>query len=952
MKNIYILGINSVYHEPAVCLVKNGKIIVAVEEERFNRIRHGKFVLTNNPHELPYQSIDYCLNWAKIKLEHVDYIGFSFIPKERFKKNRKYLKHFPVKTISGELGSIEGEKKFYKNLRKIPYLLEKRYGTDIKEKFIWIPHHLCHSASAFFASSYRQSAILSVDGIGEFTTIMLCNGKNNKIKIIKEIEYPNSLGFLWTKASLYLNLLVGGRAEYGAGKVMALAAYGFTNKTYNKFKQFVRWNNDGNFFVDDLISQFRSGSLSGLEKIFGKSRRIGEPFKQRHMDFAAALQKITNEVLLTLSNYLYKKTKIKNLCLAGGVALNCVTNSYILEKSTFNKIFVEPAANDMGTAIGAAYYIWYQILNKPRVYSLEDVYLGTKYSNSEIKLILDKTKGIKYEKVNNIEKMAAYLIAKGLIVGWFQGRMEFGPRALGNRSILADCRNPDMYRKISIDIKGREFFRPLSPSILEEYVDEWFYRPKGGSDSDQFMIFSYKLKDDKIGLVPAITHVDNSGRLQVVGRKTNKRFYNLINYFYQLTGIPIVINTSFNIGEPIVENPEQAINTFLNSKIDILAIGDYIVFKKTVADQRCLLWQSKGQAITIKDFVKNWINKTGLTNYEKSILFSVDLSNKIPFCLKNVRARSKWFKNKKGKVIKAVLSGQRSAFWKEKQIKFKGCNPQLNGQPFSTKECFFGKERVLEDFRPFGVLTRKQTMREILGWAFFSQYNLPLHQKPLAVYDYGENIGYCLILKSKTDDRIEDFFDFRGISLDDLVKRTEKIKNLPQEVGLKKINLRQYIEEKSSQLIKMNFRGGFRDLLNSNIGNDYWVDNQFYLGDFDCFKIKKIPKRPNKTFLKQFYLQCFIEVIKSSLPLIGGVANNGKVLSGVDLEMSSLYKAYRKKFFAQAKARGWNVSILNQIEQWATKTPVFQAEAKKLIPPSIHGMFNTLPSEELIYKVH
>lgn len=947
MKDTYILGINSAYHEPAACLLKNGEIIAAVEEERFNRIRHGKFVSSDSPHELPYSSIDYCLKAAGINFKDVDYIGYSFSPKERLKKNL----NLNVETIPGELGSVEGEEKFYKLLMKIPSLLKKRYGIDVKQKFIWVPHHLCHCASAFYMSPYKEAAILSTDGIGEFACTMFAYGKNNKIKVIKEIGYPNSLGFLWTKASQYLNLMVGGRAEYGAGKVMALAAYGFPDKFYNKFKSFIEWNGEGNFFVDEKIAQFRSGSLKGFERIFGKPRKPFKPLKQKYIDFSAALQKITNEALLAFANYLHKKTKSKNLCRAGGVALNCVANTLVLEKSPFERVFVEPAANDMGTALGVAYYIWHDILNKPRSNTdyLKYVYLGTEYSNEEIEKALKNSSKIKYGKVPNIEKMAAYLIANGLVVGWFQGRMEFGPRALGNRSILADPRRAELYEKVSKIIKGREFFRPLAPSILEEHVDEWFQRPRDGSDSDQFMIFSYKLKNEKLGLVPAVTHVDNSGRLQTVN-KCNERFYNLIKNFYKLTEVPIVINTSFNRGEPIVEKPEQAINTFLNSAIDTLVIGDYIVFKKTELKKSCQLFECAGKAISIKKFVEKWIDKTGLTDHEKSILLSVNLPEDVPLFLKKPRTRAEWLAEGSRKTLKAEVSGLRSALWKEKSIKFKGCNPQPK-KFFPRESFFFGKEKEMEDVLPFGVLTKEQVMRELLGWAFFSKTNLGLSRKPLCVYDYG--IGCCLVLESKEEKRVEKFFDFQGITLADMALQTRKTKNLPKQVGLKGIDITSYTERKASLLAEMNFNGGFRDLLNSNIGNDFLDHKQIYLGDFDSFRAIKIPKMPTEKFLKKFYLQCFVEAIKSSLPIIEQIQNCKETISP-HLKISSLYKAYRKEFFTRARVKGWNIPQLKKIEKWAASTPVFIRAVRKMAPSYrlFESFLKNLPTEELAYKIH
>ncbi|MFC1690928.1 carbamoyltransferase [Nanoarchaeota archaeon] len=582
-KPVFVLGINSAYHEPAACLLKDGKIIAAVEEERFSRQRHGKPALIYNPHELPYSSINYCLKSAGITIGDVSHIGFSFLPEERLKRNIGVDKEVDP----GDWGSKEGEEKFYNLLMTIPKLLNKKYKTDVKGKFIWIPHHLSHAASAYFAAPYKNAAILTTDGIGEFASTMLAYGKGNKIKVIKEINYPNSIGFLWTKASRYLGLLVNGMGEYGAGKVMALASYGDPERFYKEFKEFVTWDNNGNFKVDGVKLQFRYNSHSKYEKLFGKSRDSDESVEQRHMDFAAALQKITNEVTLSLVKYLYTQTGSKNLCKAGGVSLNCLSNTHLLEHGPFERIFVQPAANDMGTALGAAFYIWHHILDNKRKTSAMSAYLGTEYSNEEIENTLKKNTKIEYIKTDKIEKLTANFLANGLVIGWFQGRMELGPRALGNRSILADPRNSSMHKKVSIDVKGREHFRPLAPSILKEEVDKWFYRPTG-SDSDDFMLFAYKLRPEKIGQVPAITHVDDTARIQTVSKDTNERYYNLIKSFHEITGVPILVNTSFNINSPIVESPSQALDTFLNSEIDVLAMGDYLAVRKGEFDLKLI----------------------------------------------------------------------------------------------------------------------------------------------------------------------------------------------------------------------------------------------------------------------------------------------------------------------------------------------------------------------------
>jgi len=569
------LGINSAYHEPSACLVKDGEVVAAVEEERFNRKRHGKRPLVNNPHQLPYSSIDYCLEAAGISLEEVDHIGFSFDPIQRLIRNSGVDNEL----VEGDWGSRSGERQFYNLLRSIPGILGEHYGTDIKDRFHWLPHHICHSASAFYPSPFDEAAVLTIDGIGEFDSVMLAHGKGTNLSIVEELgAYPSSLGFLWTKASRFLSALVGGMGEYGAGKLMALAAYGNPDRFHDTFRSFVRYDEKGSFEVDGNILQFRCDSHEEYENLFGfEARKPREGYTQDHKDFAAALQRITNEVILAWANRLHEKTKADKLCMAGGVALNCTANAYLLEHGPFEDIFIQPCANDGGTAIGAALYLAHNIGDMPRT-AMITAYTGPEYSDIDIEPALE-SRGLVYEKVGNIESTVANLISKGAVIGWFQDRMEFGPRALGNRSILADPRRSDSYERVSQGIKKREWFRPLSPSVLEQDVDEWFTRPKGRVESDKWMLFSYEIKPDRLGIIPAVTHHDKTGRVQVVTEKTNPRFYKLIEEFNKKTGVPILVNTSLNVREPIVCTPQEAINTFLKADIDYLVIGDYIVSK-------------------------------------------------------------------------------------------------------------------------------------------------------------------------------------------------------------------------------------------------------------------------------------------------------------------------------------------------------------------------------------
>lgn len=564
---MYILGLNCAYHESAACLIKNGKIIAAVEEERFNRIKHAKPARVDNPDELPIHAINYCLKTAGIKLKDIDHIGFSFNPKKRL-KNIGADKYF----IKGDWGSKEGEELFYKRIKTIPEKLNQLVGQDISEKFHWIDHHLCHAASAFFVSPFKEAAILSVDGIGEFTTTWLGYGNNNKIKALREIEYPNSLGFLWEKFSKFLGL-----GEYDAFKVMGLSAYGNPITFEKAFDKIIKMTT-GNFEIDNKIVQFRSADFTTLENLFGKRRKPEEKISSRHADIAAGLQRVTERILFSLANWAIEKTGTKKLCLAGGVVLNCVANEKLFVDLGYQDVFVQPAAHDAGTALGAAYWIWNQLLDNKRSFVLKHVFFGPDYSNQEIETVL-KTSNLKWSKQKNIEKVVARFLSQGKIIGWFQGKLEFGPRALGHRSILVDPRDRKFIDILNLKIKEREWFRPFAPSILAKKEKE-FYIVKRRLLADRFMLFALKARPEKAKLIPAVVHADGTSRVHFVEKITNPRYYKLLEEFEKITGVPLFLNTSFNRQEPIVCSPEDAINTFKKADLDYLAIGDYLVKKR------------------------------------------------------------------------------------------------------------------------------------------------------------------------------------------------------------------------------------------------------------------------------------------------------------------------------------------------------------------------------------
>lgn len=571
MKKSYILGINTTYHELSTCLLKDGQLVVAVEEERFTRIKHGKPALVSNPDLLPKQAIDFCLRKAGITFAEIDHIGISFCPKERL-KNIGADKYF----TEGDWGSKSGEEIFYKKIMTVPKLLSDYAKVDLTDKIVWVPHHISHAGSAYYVSPFEESAILSIDGIGEITTTWLGVGNGNKMSVLKEIAYPNSIGFLWEKLSKFL-----GFSEYDAAKVMGLASFGNKNRFHSLFKKIVNIEADGNFKIDGDVLRFRSDDYEPLEKLFGL-KKLNNPDERTtaHEDVAAGLQATTNDVVLNLVKYLSETTKSKNICLAGGVALNCVSNFEIMRGGYFENIYIQPAAHDAGTALGAAYYLWNDLQSKNREFVMEHAFWGPDYSESEIENILI-TEGVKYKKLENIEEATAKLISEGNIVGWFQGKMEWGPRALGNRSLLVDPRNITMKKTLNIRIKKREPFRPFAPSVLSEDADDWFDIPKNcASISTEFMEFTFPVKEGKRTTIPAVTHVDGTSRIQIVRKEINPKYHSLISEFKKITDVPMVLNTSFNENEPIVCSHTDAVKTFKRTKMDYLAIHDFLVSKE------------------------------------------------------------------------------------------------------------------------------------------------------------------------------------------------------------------------------------------------------------------------------------------------------------------------------------------------------------------------------------
>ena len=559
---MYILGISCFYHDASACLIKDGEVIAAAQEERFNRDKYSPV--------FPIQSINYCLQHAGITSLDLDHIAFY---------EKMYLKF--ERTI---LSHVEGFPFTFKNfLETMPLWLKDRLVVPlyIKDeltynKKIWfVKHHLSHAASSYFLSDFNEAAILTVDGVGEYASATYGYASGTKIEIKKEISYPHSLGLLYSIVTAYL----GFRVFSGEGKVMALAEFG--KPLYMKeFEQLIEVKEDGSFRINQEYFSFNRGEKMHNEKfieLFGEERSEDAPITQKHKDIAASLQKITEEVVLKMANHVYQITKSKNLCLAGGVFLNVTANSRILNETPFENVYIQPAAGDAGSAIGCALYLYHSILNNEKRQPLINSSLGPSYSNSQIEIIL-KNKRLKFTKTNSSlemnQKLAQYL-SEGKVVAWFQGRMEFGPRALGNRSILADPRSPTMKDWLNLTIKHREDFRPFGASVLRERVSEVF---EFDHDSP-YMLYVANFKKEYAEAYPAVTHINGTSRIQTVTLAQNPKYYELINEFYKLTGVPMVLNTSLNDTEPIVCTPLSAIELFMRTKMEYLAIEDYIVEK-------------------------------------------------------------------------------------------------------------------------------------------------------------------------------------------------------------------------------------------------------------------------------------------------------------------------------------------------------------------------------------
>lgn len=574
---MYILGINAYHAGASACLIRDGELIAAAEEERFRRVKYWA--------GFPVQAIQYCLSEAGITAYDLDHIGISRNPSANLMKKVLFaLSRRPnVDRIRDRLANAARVRDPKKVLVGSLGLDEARLGAEFHN----VEHHRAHMASAFFVSPFDQAAVLSVDGMGDFVSTMWGRGKGNKLEVQGSINYPHSLGIFYTAVTQWL-----GFPKYGdEGKVMGLAPYG--EPIYlDKMRKIVRVQRDGTFELDlDYFVHHAEGANMTWDdgaptmgmlysdqfvKDFGEPRTPHSEITKHHQDVAASLQTMLEEAEFALIRKLQQETERKALCMAGGVALNSAFNGKILPNTDFEDIYIHPAAGDAGTALGVCYYIYHQLLDYPRIYNMNHAYTGPRFTNGRVAEVLGSY-GLRYDELDDdrLVQRAAEIVAEGDVLGWFQGRMEWGPRALGNRSIIADPRRDDMKDILNARIKHREPFRPFAPSILMESVSDYFDQ----SYPDPFMIKVYNVLPGKGDEIPAVIHVDGTGRLQTVHQDTNPLYWQLIKEFENLSGVPVVLNTSFNENEPIVCTPTEAIECFLRTKMDAVVIGNYLIRK-------------------------------------------------------------------------------------------------------------------------------------------------------------------------------------------------------------------------------------------------------------------------------------------------------------------------------------------------------------------------------------
>jgi len=607
---MYILGISAFYHDSAACLIFNGKIIAAAQEERFTRKKHDP--------GFPHFSIKYCIDEAGVSPDEIANVVFYEKPFLKFERLLEtYLAFAPKGFVSfaAAMPLWVKEKLFQKSM--LSQELTKTLGKNVKwgSRLLFSEHHLSHAASAFYPSPFERAAVLTLDGVGEWTTTSVAIGKGKELTVLKEIHFPHSLGLLYSAFTHY----TGFKVNSGEYKVMGLAPYGEPKYAGLIKEKLINISSDGSFQLDMSYFDYATGltmTNGKFNTLFGGPPRASEAvLTQREMDLAASIQKVTEEVVIRIAKSIAEETGEKNLCLAGGVALNCVANGILLREKIFENIWVQPAAGDAGGALGAALSVWYNSYCKERIIekgydSMNGAYLGPKFSDTQIEKTLISC-GAKYTKLGADEliEQTATALANECAVGWMQGRMEFGPRALGGRSIIADPRSPAMQKQLNLKVKYRESFRPFAPSVLREFVSEWF---EHDTDSPYMLLVAdVKLAKrqkmtaaenslfgiDKLNVsrssVPAITHVDYSARIQTVHKDTNPSYHALITKFYEKTGCPMVVNTSFNVrGEPIICTPDDAFRCFMGTDLDVLAIGNFLLKKEDQDENLKLNYES------------------------------------------------------------------------------------------------------------------------------------------------------------------------------------------------------------------------------------------------------------------------------------------------------------------------------------------------------------------------
>ncbi|GBF51252.1 nodulation protein [Leptospira ryugenii] len=595
MQSEYILGISAYYHDSAACLIKDGEILAAAQEERFTRKKHDS--------RFPKNAILYCLSEANISVDDLDCVVFYDKPLVKFERLLEtYLSYAPKGLLSffAAMPVWLKEKLFLKSTLKKEFSALSAHKKS--PKLLFTEHHQAHAASTFFVSPYEKAIVLCLDGVGEWATTSAWIGDGNRLKPLWEIDFPHSIGLLYSAFTYY----TGFKVNSGEYKVMGLAPYGEPKYVDLIYKHLIDLKEDGTFRLNMDYFNYAQGLTMTNEKFHklfgGPPRKSESTLTQKEMDLARSVQEVTEEVMLRLAKTAKKETGINNICLSGGVALNCVANGKILKAGIFNEVFIQPAAGDAGGALGAALAAYYEYKNKPRkvnpLDAMKGSYLGPKYSNDEIKKRLDSA-GAKYTLYDSdtLHDQLSKILAEGNVVGYFQGRMEFGPRALGGRSIIGDPRNQKMQSVMNLKIKYRESFRPFAPAVLAEHVSDYFDIK---SKSPYMLIVADVLEKHRIQMteeqqklfgieklnvprssLPAITHVDYSARIQTVHKETNPKFYSLLTKFHQLTGCPVLVNTSFNVrGEPIVSTPEDAYRCFMRTEMDYLVLEDCLLSKK------------------------------------------------------------------------------------------------------------------------------------------------------------------------------------------------------------------------------------------------------------------------------------------------------------------------------------------------------------------------------------